>query len=297
MEPKSIVHARAVRAIPGGLEMKIGPLHAFMPRSHCGLARGEPLALLVGKTLACEVLEVDRQRQRVLVSRKLVQRREQRDEHQREVGSLRVGQVVHGRVTRIERYGAFLVFGHGLEGLIHVSNLAHERVEHPNAVLRIGETIEAKVLAVREGGKKIALGVKQLRESPWSRAGAGIEPGAIVEGTIKRVLAFGAFVAVLPGVEGLLHVSEVEPREGALARGRLAPGERVSVRVLSLDVERERLALSMRHADGRPIARDEAEGVRDFEALNGRDRPSAPRARLGDWLSSALGEVGRPERA
>src|SRR6516225_6877571 len=121
LEPGSLVHARVIRLAPGGLELKIGPLHAFMPKSQTGLARDEAPAVLVGKTLTCEVIEVDPERQRVLLSRKLVIQRERASEHQREVGALKEGDVVQGRVTRIERYGAFVAFGHGMEGLVHVS--------------------------------------------------------------------------------------------------------------------------------------------------------------------------------
>lgn len=263
MEVRSLVHARVVGANPDGVELKIGPLHAFMPKSHTGLAREQSPGLLVGRTLVCEVIEVDREKQRVLVSRKLVLQRERASEHQREVGALAPGQVVHGRVSRIEPYGAFVSFGHGLEGFVHVSNLAYERVEHPSLVVRLGQAVAAKVLAIREGGKRIALGLKQMSTSPWSRL--ELEPGRIVTGTVKRVLVFGAFIAIVPGIEGLLHNSQADLRGRKDLRPLLAPGERVSVRVVEVDGERERMSLSLLHADGRPIERDEAENLADAE--------------------------------
>lgn len=288
MQAGDLVHARAIRAEHGGLELKIGPLHAFMPKSHTGLARDEKPDLLVGKTLVCEVLEVDRERQRVLVSRKLVEQRERIDERQRRAGELALGRIVPGRVTRIEPWGVFVSLGDGLEGLIHVSNLAYERVEHPSALFRVGQTVHAKVLAVRGGGSRIALGLKQTLPSPWPQAAARLTVGRVVEGTIKRVLPFGAFVLVAPGIEGLVPKSEVDLRGQRELGGLYAAGERVSVRIVALDAERERLALSLKHSDGRAIAPDEAPAEESFRQLAEQARQLA--TPLGRLLGGALAQ-------
>ncbi|MCC7011278.1 MAG: 30S ribosomal protein S1 [Planctomycetes bacterium] len=293
MEKGSLVHARAIRADRDGLELKIGPLHAFMPKSHTGLPRDQRPDVLVGKTMTCEVIEVDSERQRVLVSRKLVAQRERDDDRQRDVGALSVGQVVHGRVTRLEPYGAFVSFGRGLEGMIHVSNLAYERVEHPGALLQLGQTVSAKVLALRNGGKRIALGLKQMDESPWRELERRLPLGRIVEGTVKRVLPFGAFVGVLPGIEGLVHNTQAELRGHKDLRAQLQPGERISVRVLSIDAPQERLALSLLHVDGRAILADEAPSHATFEALLGEAaaRGTALNSGLGRLLRGALDDA------
>ena len=175
MERGSLVQARAIRTRPGGLELKIGPLHAFLPTSQTGLARGEEQQL-VGRNVTCEVIEVDAERQRVVVSRKLVLQRERESSRQRAVDALKPGQVIQGRVTRLEPYGAFVRFGRGLEGMIHVSNLSHERVEDPAELLKLGETVDAKVLYIKQGGKRIALGLKQMDESPGSSSSAAPPP-------------------------------------------------------------------------------------------------------------------------
>ena len=236
--------------------------------------------------MTCEVIEIDAERQRVLVSRKLVVQRERDDERQREVDALTVGQVVHGRVTRLEPFGAFVSFGRGLEGMIHVSNLAWERVAHPSAVLQLGQTLNAKVLALRNGGRRIALGLKQMSPSPWAQLRSRLPIGRIVEGTVKRVLPFGAFVAVMPGIEGLVHNTQADLRGQKSLAAQLQPGERVSVRVLSLDDESERLALSLLHSDGRPIGRDEAPAHATFESLD-LSSPSFD-SKLGRLLREAL---------
>jgi ribosomal protein S1 len=288
MEAGSLVQTRVVREAHGGLEVKIGPLHAFMPRSHCGLPRGEDLGQLVGRTFTCEVLEVDRERQRALVSRKLVLQRERESERQRELGALKPGQLVQGRVARLEPYGAFVRFGRGLQGLVHVSDLAHERVEHPADLLRVGQQIEARVLAIKERGRRIALGLKQLGESPWRRLELAHHEGQLVEGRVTRVLDFGAFVAMPPGVEGLLPLSQCGLERGQPLAALLAPGRAISVRIVELDVERERMTLSLLHEGGARILPDEAANQRSFEELVREAEPRAGLGQLGRKLADAF---------
>ena len=206
-----------------------------------------------------------------------------------------MGQAIEGRVARLEPYGAFIAFGRGLEGMVHISNIAYERIEHPSAVLHVGELVRAKVLALKGGGKRIALGLKQLQPSPWAALSERLRVDRVVEGTVKRVMPFGVFIAVLPGIEGLVHNTQADLRgERDLARHYQA-GERVSVRVLSVDEEGERLALSFLHIDGRPILKDEAAANSDFESLRLDVRPDLRSTLLGRALHGAL--VERSARA
>lgn len=296
MEVGSVVQARVTGRNDGGLELKIGPLHAFMPRSQCGLPRGGDLRGLVGKTLPCQVIEVDRQRQRVLVSRKVLLERERRDERQRQVHALYPGKVVRGRVTRIEDYGAFVSFGHGLEGLVHVSNLSLDPVRHPSEVVRQGELVEAKVLSIRAEGRRIGLGLKQMQESPWKALERTHYPGQVVEGTVTRLADFGAFVHVARGVEGLLPNAESGLGPDRRLRDVLRPGQALTVRLVDFDVERERMTLSLLHATGERVRPEEAAGL---EALRERDldrRDAALATNLGRVLRRAL-EPRRADRA
>lgn len=283
MEPGAQVEGRVVRKVPGGLQLKVGRLHGFMPRSHTGVPRGEDLDPLVGKSFPCEVLEVDPERQRVLLSRKLVLQRERASEHQREIGALRPGVVVQGRVTRVESYGAFVRFGGGLTGLIHVSNLALERVAHPRDVVSVGQSVRARVLYVRDHGKRIALGLKQMDANPWVGAAERYESGRIVAGEVRRVLEFGAFVSVERGVEGLVPRSETGCGDERSLKEVLAVGQPVSVRVREVDAERERMTLSLLHADGSRIAPEEAAGDASFREWKGE-------ARAGGWGNRTLEE-------
>lgn len=295
MEVGSIVHAHVVRVAPGGLEGKIGPLHAFLPRSHTGLDRSEDPKVLVGKTFACEVIEVDARRQRVTVSRKLVAQRERESEHQREIGSLRPGDVVQGRVTRIEPYGAFVAFGRGLTGLVHVSNLAHERVEDVASLVELGQVLDLRVLHVKQGGKRIGLGLKQMAQNPWELARAFLHEGEVVEGRVTRAIDGGVFVSVRRGIEGFLPYSQTGFVPGRVPHVSLAPGAALSARIVAIDFAQERMALSLLTAEGRRIQADEAENLAAF-----RERAAgepAPGGDLGAKLREALRRSAGEKRA
>ncbi len=293
-EPGSVVEARVVRRTHGGLEAKVGPLHAFLPRSHTGLARGDDPGELVGKTLTCEVLEVDAERQRVLVSRRVVLERERQSARQRELGSLAPGQVVNGRVSRVEPFGVFVAFGRGLEGLVHVSNLSHERVDDPAERFAKGDSITAVVLSIKRGGKRIALGLRQLEESPWAHLEKAHYVGQVVPVVVTRVAEFGVFAALRPGVEGLIHRSETGVGDERVLRGLFRPGESLSARILSLDCEAERLALSLLHEHGARLEPGEAEAARELEERDVGEAPAGWGGDIGRLLRRALdGEESR----
>jgi small subunit ribosomal protein S1 len=289
MEVGSLVQARAIREKPGGLELKVGPLHAFMPKSQTGLPRGSRPSLLVGKTFTCEVIEIDTERQRVLLSRKLVEQRSRESGHGRALGNLKLGQVVNGRVSRVESYGAFVTFGRGFEGLIHISNLSIERVGDAADVLALGDQVEAKILTIRQGGKKIGLGMKQMHESPWKSVERLHYFDQIVEGAVTRHADFGVFVAIQKGVEGLLHNSETGNAD-ARARDHLPVGQRLSVRIQEFDCEAERMSLSLLHKNGARIAREEAANAKSFEAILAERDADSLSTNLGGLLKKALDE-------
>ena len=289
----SLVPFRVVRRRHGGLEGKIGHVHAFLPRSHTGKQRDPELDELIGRVLTCEVLEVDAQRQRAVVSRRIAERRAKESARQREASGLRPGQIVQGRVTRIEPYGAFVRFGNGLEGLVHVSNLSHERVKDVADAVKLGDRLEAKVLHVNRGGKRIALGVKQVGDSPWKEFARHTHAGAVLEGVVVREMDFGVFVRVVPGVEGLLPRSEMGLGRGEPVRQVAPVGRTLSLRVVELDAQGERLALSLLHADGARIAPEEAQGRADLSALAEELGAAPPGSVLGKELARALRQAAR----
>lgn len=289
METGEIVRARVVRRRPGGYETKVGRLHAFLPQSQSGLPRGTSPNVLLGKTLTCEVFEVDPQRQRVFVSRRLVQERERRSERDRAVVSLKPGTVVEGRVARIEEYGAFVRLPGGLQGLVHVSDLAHERVSHAGEVIEKGATLRVKVLYVRAGGKRIGLGVKQLDADPWRAFERDHEPGEALMGEVRRIAPFGVFVRVATGVEGLLHKSACGLGDGRGLREEFRVGDEVAVRLVDVDVDRQRLSLSRLHIDGSRVDAEEVLEPEDRVERLGEDAAPGAGTALGPLLRRALG--------
>lgn len=295
LEPGSLATARVTRATHDGYQLKIGPLHAYMPFSESGVRKGKDRPKLLGRAVVVEVMSVDPDKQRAVVSRKAVLRmqREGRDPH-----SVVPGQTIQGRVTRIESYGVFIRFGRGREGLCHVSNLSVDRLDHPSDMVAVGDVLEARVLHVRAGGKRIGLGLKQLQESPWARVEREHWEGQIVPVEFVRVGEFGAVARLFPGLEGIVPISEccgLAPRKG------LVIGDRRSARIMELDPEIERIAFSLQHADGRPVDADEAETIASFETLlatrGGRpmegptlvEGDPAAGTNLGNLLRNALG--------
>ncbi len=294
MAQGSLVQARVMRKVPGGLQLKVGPLHAFMPRSHTGLPRGQDVKILVGKTLTCDVIEIDPERQRVLVSRRVAAQNEKASRRQREASKLEVGAVVNGRVTRVEDFGAFVSFGPGLEGLIHVSNLSLERVRHPSEVVHVGQSVQVKVLAIREHGKRIALGLKQMEANPWTELERSHYEGEIVEGVVVRLLAHGALVTIRRGIEGLLPESAMGLGPSRGARQALREGSTLSLRIVELDCAAERLLLSLLHRDGSRIASEEATWARDFAEWGRGGSAESSGTQLGKLLAGLRRASAKP---
>lgn len=295
LEVGSLTSARVLTKTHDGYQLKIGPLHAYMPYSASGVRRPRDRGTLLGRSVVVEVLEVDADKQRAIVSRKSVLKLQRAGAAP---SAIVPGQTVQGRVTRIESYGVFIRMSRGREGLCHVTNLSVDRVGHPEEVVRVGEVVEARVLYVRAGGKRIGLGLKQLQESPWVRLEREHWEGQIVSVEITRVGRFGAVARLFAGAEGILPLSECADRRPPAG---LAVGDRLSARILELDPDDERLAFSLSHPSGQPVAADEAECIADFGLTRGlpqvRDllpesgsAPGAASTNLGDVLRRALGE-------
>ena len=256
MEVASIVEGRVMATNLGGLELRVGRLHAFMPRSETGLPRGSDLDELIGQVLISEVIEVDHERQRCLLSRKRVLKRERERGGE---GGVRPGEVVHGRVIRIEEYGAFVRFGRGGQGLVHISNISHRRIAHPAELLKEGDAVEAKVLHIQRGGKRISLGIKQLGESPWTDAEERFPERSLVSGVVEHVLDAGVVIALEADLSGFAPRRECGFGVGEPLTAHYVEGQPVSVRVVALDSKGERLTLSFLHADGARIMAEEAQ--------------------------------------
>lgn len=271
MEAGSLVEARVQRAVDGGLQLKVGRLHAFMPRSHCGLSRDRKATRLLGKTITCEVLEVDAQRQRVILSRKIVLQRERDQDAGNSPSGLRVGQRVSGRVTRIEPFGVFMTWGRGHEGLVHVSNICNEHVQDPGEHYSIGDTVGAQILYLRRGGKRIGLGIKQLHEDPWRALARDPGPGGITQGTVTALRQGGARIRLYAGVEAFLPYAEYR----STASGRhpiLRVGQDLTVRIVKICADSRRASLSLNRSNGAPIDEHDLEGTQPEWVDHARSR-------------------------
>jgi small subunit ribosomal protein S1 len=283
-----VVKARVTGQNTGGLELKIGSLAAFMPASQVALRHEDNLGAYLGQTLACLVLEYDRARKRVLLSRRAVLEQERAAEMKDSLGKLASGQTVKGKVTRIEPFGAFVDLGGGLEGLVHVSQLSRRRVENPGDVVTIGQEVEARVLEIKDSGKRIGLSMKALEPDPWDDVGARFTPDMIVAGRVTRLTEFGAFVELAPGIEGLLHVSQMAKDRVRRASDVLKAGQELSVRILSVEPARQRLSLSRLDARGAVLGSDEAVDAAVIDEALQQNVQKPIGTNLGNLFKSAL---------
>jgi len=244
VQPGALVKAKITGQNTGGLEARVGAVSAFLPASQVGLSREENLGVHLNQTLTCEVVEVDRERKRIVLSRRKVLERERDEARLETVGRISVGQVVKGKVTRVEDFGAFVDIGGGVEGLVHVSNLSHARVEKAGTVLQAGQEVEAQVLKIEDGGKRIGLGLKQLQRDPWADVASRFAVDSIVTGKVTRLQEFGAFVELEPGVEGLVHVSQLAKDRVRRPQDVVKPGQQIQVRIVAVEPGRSRISLS-----------------------------------------------------
>ncbi|MEM8710620.1 MAG: S1 RNA-binding domain-containing protein [Planctomycetota bacterium] len=287
LEVGSHTKARVTGQNQGGLTLKIGGNEAFMPMSQISIQRDTDASKLLGETLVCEVMEIDRGRGRVVLSRRRVEEGERMAALSEAVGNLTPGSKVSGKVTRIESFGAFVNIGHGVEGLVHVSQISRKRVEKVDEVLKVGQDVNAMILEIKEGGKKIGLGMKQLEPDPWDEVPHRLSVDAQVTGKVTRLMDFGAFVEVLPGIEGLLHVSQISTERIQNIQRVLKVGEEVTVRVASIDPDSQRIGLSRLDARGAIIGSEDAVDNSDIQkAMNQATAPLG--TNLGDLFKKAL---------
>ncbi len=245
----------------GGLLVPFGRIRGFIPASHVvGMPRGlrgeerrQRLEEMVGEEVGLKIIEVDRQRRRLIFSQRQARRAWQRVQRARVMEELKEGETCEGTVTGITDFGAFVDLG-GADGLIHISELSWKQVDDPREVVEIGDEVEVYILNLDWKRKRIALSLKRLQPNPWSQVPERYQENQLVEGKVSRVLDFGAFVELDIGVEGLLHISEMTGTSQLSPEEIVEQGEKVLVKILSIDTHKERIALSARQ-----VHRDEWE--------------------------------------
>jgi len=248
------VAGRVTGAIKGGLSVDVGA-RAFLPASRSGTRDAEELQALVGEEIRCRIIQLDIDDQNIVVDRRVLLEEEKQRQREETLARLEPGKVVKGAVRKVMDFGAFVDLG-AIDGLLHVSDMAWSKVKDPKSVVSEGDELEVKILKVAEGGKRISLGLKQLTPDPWTAIGEKLQMGDRVKGTVTRLTDFGAFVEIEPGVEGLVHISEMSwARRVRHPKDLVKAGDAVDAVVLEIKPEERRIGLGIKQALGDPWER------------------------------------------
>jgi small subunit ribosomal protein S1 len=245
------VVGKVIEVVKGGLILDLG-VRGFLPASLVDIRRVHNLDEFMDSELECKVIELNRSRNNVVLSRRAVLEEERKEVREQILGRLEPGQVVEGKISNIVDFGAFVDLD-GIDGLIHISELSWSHVNHPSEVVAIGDTVRIKVLDIDRDRQRISLGLKQTQEDPWQRVISSHGSGDVLEGSVTKVVAFGAFVEILPGVEGLVHISELADHHVENPSEVVEPGTTLNVKILEIDEERRRLSLSIKRVEGQSM--------------------------------------------
>lgn len=245
-----LVEAKVTAANKGGLEVEVNGIRGFMPISQIEMHRVEDISGYVGQKLRCFITEVDREDRNLLVSRKALLEKDREEAGQKTWASLAEGDIREGVVRTIKPFGAFVDLG-GVDGLVPIGEMSWTRIKTPEDVLQPGQRVKVKVLRIDPDTRKLTLGLKQLTTGPWELAVANYPPGTVVAGVVTRLADYGAFVEVEPGLEGLVHVSEVSQQRIRRPHDVLKEGQSVNVKVLNVDPGARRMSLSIKAASAK----------------------------------------------
>ncbi|MBM4000375.1 MAG: S1 RNA-binding domain-containing protein [Planctomycetes bacterium] len=274
----ALVEARVTAANTGGLECMVSQLRGFIPASQVGLYRVDNLADFVDQKLLCVVTEANPRRQNLVLSRRSVLEREKEEARRGLLESLREGETREGVVRNIRDFGAFVDLG-GVDGLIHVSQMSWDRVGHPSEVLEMGQKVRVRVEKVDRQTGKIGLSLRTLQEHPWEKAPLQFPVGSVARGVVTRIADFGAFVKLAPGVEGLIHISELAHHRVARVGTVVAEGQDVQVKIVSMDVANQRVGLSLKALASAPESEPESDADMENSSATPSAAPAPPRAR------------------
>jgi small subunit ribosomal protein S1 len=247
VESKEVFEVEVKEAVKGGVVAWIKGIRAFIPASQISVSFVKDLNEFVGKTLEVKVIEVDKEKNRVILSRKVIEQVDLEKKKKETWNSLVKGEKVTGTVTRIAKFGAFVDLG-GVDGLIHITQLSWERVKNVEDVVSVGDSVEVYILDLDQEKGKISLSLKDVKENPWKKASQDLKEGEILDGKIMKLAKFGAFVQIKPGVEGLVHISEISEERIADPSEKVSIGDKVKVKVLGIDRESNRISLSIKEA-------------------------------------------------
>ncbi|HEY5261148.1 MAG TPA: 30S ribosomal protein S1, partial [Solirubrobacteraceae bacterium] len=275
-----------IEVVKGGLIIDLG-VRGFLPASLVDIRRVPNLDEYLGTQIETKVIELNRSRNNVVLSRRAVLEEERKEVRQQILDRLQPGLVVEGQISNIVDFGAFVDLD-GIDGLIHISELSWSHVNHPSEILNIGDTVQVKVLDIDRDRQRISLGLKQTQEDPWQRIVDTYNINDELAGKVTKVVTFGAFVEVLDGVEGLVHISELAGHHVESPREIVHPGDEIRVKILEIDSERRRLSLSAKRVEDQilPLPRPDAPAASPAEP----DAVADEQVVLEDSLDVAVGE-------
>ena len=282
---KEIIEAPVVDAVKGGLVVDAG-VRAFVPASMVSDHYVDNLAQFKGQTLAFEIVEIEPSENRLILSRKNLVAAEKAAKRAAVFEAIQEGSVVTGKVARLTNFGAFIDLG-GVDGLVHISQISHEHVAKASDKLKVGEEVQAKVISVDPESGRVSLSIKDTLAGPWDNIEDRAAVGSVLDGLVKRLTTFGAFVELFPGVEGLVHISQIAHQHIATPHEVLKEGQEVQVKVLEVHPEQQRISLSIKALQEAPKPEKEEveEVVEETYELPEEDVSFSLADRLGDQLS------------
>ncbi|MED4164679.1 30S ribosomal protein S1 [Halalkalibacterium halodurans] len=280
LDSGEVIEAEVADVVKGGLVVDLG-VRGFIPASLVERHYVEDFSDYKGRTLRLKVVELDKEANKLILSQRAVLDEEVEAKKKEVLASLQPGDVVEGTVQRLTDFGAFVDVG-GVDGLVHISQLAHHRVETPAEVVKEGDAVKVKVLSVDPDSERVSLSIKETLPGPWEQVEGTIQPGDVIEGTVKRLVSFGAFVEVAPGVEGLVHISQIANRHIGTPGEVLSEGEHVQAKVLDVNISEKRISLSIRE-----LLDDAGSNQSDREVYESTNEESSGFS-LGDMIGDEL---------
>ena len=244
LDNDEVIEAKVTEVVKGGLVVDVGQ-RGFVPASLISTDFIEDFSVFEGQTIRLKVEELDSENNRVILSRKAVEQAENDVKKASLLDSLNEGDVIKGKVARLTNFGAFVDIG-GVDGLVHVSELSHEHVQSPEDVVSVGQEVDVKVKSVEKDSERISLSIKDTLPTPFENIKGKFHENDVIEGKVIRLANFGAFVEIAPGVQGLVHISEIAHKHIGTPSEVLEPGQQVSVKILGIDEENERISLSIK---------------------------------------------------
>jgi ribosomal protein S1 len=292
---EEVVTVKGTRAVKGGLSVEFEGVRGFIPASMLDTRFVRNTERFVGQEFDAKIKEVDPKENRFILSRREVVEAATAAARAEVFGKLAVGDVVTGKVARITSFGAFIDLG-GVDGLVHLTELSHERNVSPKSVVTVGEEIEVKILDLNEEEGRVSLSLKATTPGPWDGVEQKLAKGDVVEGTVKRLTDFGAFVEVLPGIDGLVHVSQISHKRIENPKEALTVGQEVTVKVLDVNADAERVSLSIKALEELPA---QEEGQKEEKRAARPRRPKRqekrdfelPETQTGFSMADLFGDI------